>query len=440
MRSSQKHDALGPYRCMKQVSFMLMVWCVMLMSGCARIIGIEDLPDDPGNGGDTPPPPGADPLVGCSADCHGDEYSNAPPRDTTGGTETALRGVGAHRQHLDPTPTFHRRVECRDCHVVPAVPADPGHLDETPGAELMFSAIASADGAQPEWNGTTCMVYCHGATLAGGTLATPTWTVVDDSQDRCGNCHGTPPPAPHPEGTDCGTCHPTIEPGTTTFLDPGSHINGVVEFAVDVAECDDCHGGGGNAAPPVDLNGNTDRAMPGVGAHRDHLGPSDWHRELSCAQCHIVPVSEGSPGHIDGDNVAEVQFDELNPDAVYNRTSATCATLYCHGDGSFQLGTVVWTADLTLDCDSCHDDGSRPAGGDDDDDDREDLSRQHAKHTAENIECFECHGSVVDQTPTFVDPNLHVNGVFDVSIPSGGAFDAVQRRCSNLVCHEDSDW
>jgi predicted CxxxxCH...CXXCH cytochrome family protein len=394
-----------------------------------------------------PPPPNADPLVGCSPDCHGDEYNTAPPGDTTGGLETSLRGVGAHRQHLDPAPTFHRVVQCEDCHRVPESPGDPGHLDGTPGAELTFSAIASADGAQPEWNGTTCTVYCHGATLGGGVLTTPTWTRVDSSQDRCGNCHGTPPPAPHPEGSDCGTCHPTVARGSTTFLDPASHINGTVEFTTDVPECDDCHGGDGNPAPPVDLDGNTDRAMPGVGAHREHLGRSEWHRELSCAQCHVVPVSESSPGHVDGDNVAEVQFDDLNPDAAYNQGSATCTGLYCHGNASFRLGTVVWTEDLTLGCDSCHDDGSGGSSSSngavrasDDDSGGEALSRQHRKHYEKNIECFECHDSVLDQALVFVNPDLHINGAFDVSIPSGGAFDAAERRCSNLFCHEDKDW
>lgn len=388
-----------------------------------------------------PPPPNSDPLVGCSADCHGDEYSTAPPRDVTGGVETSRRGVGAHRQHLDPTPTFHRKVECDDCHVVPGAPGDPGHMDDTAGAELSFGAIASAGGVRPEWDGATCTVYCHGATLDGGKLTTPTWTVVDNSQDRCGNCHGTPPPAPHPEGTDCGTCHPTIERGSLSFLDPGSHINGTVEFTLDTPECDDCHGGGGNAAPPVDLGGNSDRAMRGVGAHREHVGTSDWHRELSCAQCHTVPVSVDSPGHIDPDNVAEVRFDELNPDATYDSGSATCAGLYCHGNGSFRLGTQVWTEDLTLDCDSCHDDGSGSERSDSrEGDDGDELAREHRTHYRASIECFECHGSVVSQSLDFVDPNLHVNGVFDVSIPSGGAFDAARQRCSNLACHGPENW
>jgi predicted CxxxxCH...CXXCH cytochrome family protein len=333
---------------------------------------------------------------------------------------------------------------------VPAAQGDPGHIDGTPGAEVLFGALASAGNVLASWSGTTCTVYCHGASLEGGTLTTPTWTTVDNSQDRCGNCHGTPPPAPHPEGTDCGTCHPTMQPGSLSFLDPDSHINGTVEFTAVDPECDVCHGGGGVAAPPKDLAGNTDRALPGVGAHREHVGASEWHRELSCAQCHTVPVTVEDPGHMDGDNVAELRFDGLNPDASYDDATATCSNLYCHSNGSRLLGTVVWTDDLVLDCDSCHDDGSGggpgspggPGGGPGGDDDGEDdaLSREHTRHFQEGIACFECHGAVVDQTLGFVNPDLHINGVFDVAIPSGGAFDAAERKCTNLICHEDKSW
>ena len=406
----------------------------VLLGGCSfEPKGVGPVQDGTEPPPPPPPPPNADPLVGCNESCHGDEYSAAPPRDITQGVETSLRGVGAHRQHLDPTPTFHRRVECEDCHTVPGAVGDPGHMDSTPGAELAFTSIASADDVQASWNGTTCTVYCHGASLQGGALTTPNWTVVDGSQDRCGNCHGTPPPSPHPPESDCGTCHPTIQPGSMNFLDPDSHINGTVEVKPEVQACDACHGGGGVSAPPRDLAGNEDRAMRGVGAHRQHIGPSEWHRELSCAQCHTVPVSVDSSGHIDGDNVAEVQFDDLNPAARYEPGSATCSSLYCHSNGSFGLGTMRWTEDLTLDCDSCHDDGRGGRG-------RDRLSGQHRKHAEEDIECVECHGAVVNQALDFVDPELHINGVFDVSIPTGGAFDAVRESCSNLACHEPEAW
>jgi hypothetical protein len=35
----------------------------------------------------------------CDA-CHGSNGNYAPPRDTTGGTTTDKRGVGAHQNHL----------------------------------------------------------------------------------------------------------------------------------------------------------------------------------------------------------------------------------------------------------------------------------------------------------------------------------------------------
>lgn len=50
---------------------------------------------------------------------------------------------------------------------------------------------------------------CHGAVEKGGSATAPKWTQVDGTQVTCGSCHGLPPPAPHPEGTNCASCHPT---------------------------------------------------------------------------------------------------------------------------------------------------------------------------------------------------------------------------------------
>lgn len=388
-----------------------------------------------------PPAPNADPTLGCSGGCHGDQTTAAPPGDLEGNTETTRVGVGAHRSHLAPSPTKYRKVLCQDCHQVPTAIGDPGHMDTPAPAELLFGAVARANNSPAIWNGESCTVYCHGATLAGGALTTPTWTVVDGSQSACGNCHGFPPPLPHPPDTDCGVCHTTIQPGTSspadaTFLDPASHINGVLDLRDigDVKPCDACHGSGGNPAPPLDLGGGNDRAAPGVGAHREHLGRSDQYRELLCSDCHRVPTSEASPGHIDGDDRAEVIFDPLNAEAEYDSELTTCKNLYCHGDGGFTLGSRVWTDDLDLDCASCHDDGTRAGRGQG----RDVLSGEHDRHIRnQGIGCHECHGTVVDQGLGFVGPALHIDGVREVDMPQGGVWDAAQRKCDNVGCHTD---
>ncbi|WP_428262480.1 CxxxxCH/CxxCH domain c-type cytochrome [Haliangium sp.] len=388
-----------------------------------------------------PPPPNADLQLGCSGTCHGDEDSTAPPLDIEGGTDTESIGVGAHRSHINPAPTFHRAVQCDDCHTVPAAVGDDGHLDGDDVAELTFGDVATANGTAASWDrdNTTCTVYCHGASLedGGGSLTTPDWTRVDDTQNRCGTCHGAPPPEPHPSDTNCGTCHPTMKPGTLEFLDPASHINGeldVVDGALD-AVCGSCHGEGDESSPPRDLAGNTERSAPGVGAHRQHVGDSDWHRDLSCVQCHVVPVQVDDPDHIDGDNIAEMTFDTLNPTASYDRDNVTCTNVYCHSDGGKEFETMVWTDDVTLDCDSCHDDRPRRRG-------RFGLSGEHRRHLDDgndDITCGDCHADVISGDRDFVDPDLHINGVFDVTLRDGGSFDAAAKRCSNVACHQQLD-
>lgn len=192
---------------------------------------------DDGNGDDIDAGPYVDPRLGCSTGCHGDPDSNAPPADLNGGVDTTLVGVGAHRSHLQAEPTWHRRVDCSDCHLVPNNVADEGHLDGVPPAELTFGDIAQTGGLTPAWDGQNCSnVYCHGGGLTGGALNQPQWTTVDGTQAACGNCHGLPPLAPHPDNNDCGACHTGVQgglggpPGFEGFLDPTRHVNGVVDF------------------------------------------------------------------------------------------------------------------------------------------------------------------------------------------------------------------
>ncbi|MEK7705519.1 MAG: CxxxxCH/CxxCH domain-containing protein, partial [Myxococcota bacterium] len=64
----------------------------------------------------------------------------------------------------------------------------PGHLDEAP-AELVWGPLAATGGVEPLYSAGRCNVYCHGATLAGGTATQPIWTLVDRSQVHCDSCH-----------------------------------------------------------------------------------------------------------------------------------------------------------------------------------------------------------------------------------------------------------
>jgi len=373
------------------------------------------------------PPPNADPQAGCSITCHGADSSNAPPMGLSGAMETSAVGVGAHQAHLDPASTWHRPVECADCHLVPAEVGSPGHIDDDDRtAELTFSGVA---GAASMWNGTSCTTGCHGSAAFGGRNPEPVWTQVDGTQSTCGSCHGTPPPAPHPADSNCAACHPTMEEGSLSFRDPASHINGVVDVVDDVATggCTTCHGST-NAAPPRDLSGDTDRTASGVGAHQIHLAPSTWHREVTCSSCHIVPLTVDAPGHRDGDNIAELTFDGLNPAGVYTAATTTCSSQYCHGNGRGDNGTISWLQVGPLPCTGCH--ATNGTG----------MSGDHRKHiSGEGMKCSQCHRDVVDANMTIINAALHVNGVHEVKM-ANGTFNPATRQCTNTGCHGTETW
>jgi hypothetical protein len=259
----------------------------------------------------------------CNA-CHGNATNNAPPRDTLGNTATTARGVGAHQAHLVTGSSWHRDIPCADCHVVPSHVEDPGHLGPLP-AGLTWGPTAGASGVSPSWNGVTCTVACHGASMDAGL---PIWTQVGAGQAACGTCHGVPPPAPHPAATlsTCVTCHPTAAPDGG-FSAPQRHVDGVLDLN---SACDTCHGSAGNPAPPRDTLGNTLTSARGVGAHRAHLDPHPtWHAPFGCADCHRVPVTVSDPGHIGTALPAEVLFGAAarNGGASPVWNGATCANV-----------------------------------------------------------------------------------------------------------------
>ena len=205
--------------------------------------------------------------------CHGGEPGNfvkeAPPRDLSNPPDkvTTDPQVGAHQAHLaqeakqmgQVSKVLHAPHSCADCHAVPATNDAPGHLDSTPGAEMIWSSLATADGLlQPDFDKTDpqaprCKnVYCHGGSLCDGYLKTPRWN-GGAAEAMCGTCHGVPPlesrgpdlvcggeqGAPHAPGlvmADCATCHPaTIRmtgASTWEFVNNGEcHVNGKVSTA-----------------------------------------------------------------------------------------------------------------------------------------------------------------------------------------------------------------
>lgn len=143
----------------------------------------------------------------CST-CHGSSESPAPPQALGGLTDPTTRGVGAHEAHL-LTPTMSNPVACGECHAVPGAVDSPGHLDTPWPAEVSWDeAVLAPEASEPfDGDALSCVVYCHGATLTGGTNTNPVWTVPFTGA-VCDDCHGFPPPPPHPASEDCSACHP----------------------------------------------------------------------------------------------------------------------------------------------------------------------------------------------------------------------------------------
>lgn len=180
--------------------------------------------------------------------CHGGESGNAAPPVTVANADA----VGAHQQHL-VGGALGRSVACTECHAVPADASAPGHLGPAP-AELTWGSLAAKGGLSPQYAGGTCSsVYCHGATLAGGSRIAPSWN-GGAAERACGSCHGLPPPtgddvggvaahAFHVERAElsCSACHTFFAVGSAT------HINGVVDARARPGEpqsgwgCTRCH-------------------------------------------------------------------------------------------------------------------------------------------------------------------------------------------------------
>ena len=149
-------------------------------------------------------------------------------------------------------------------------------------------------------------------------------------------------------------------------------------------------------APPLSLAQQSDTSLRGVGAHRSHLGPSSWHKEVVCGQCHVVPQLVSDPGHL-GPLPADMTYTGIATGTVW--TSPSC-TSYCHG-ATLDGGTTTepdWTSVGTFQaiCNSCHG-----------------LPPNIAPHTSETWDCGQCHPTMEPETLTMILPDRHIDGVLD---------------------------
>jgi predicted CxxxxCH...CXXCH cytochrome family protein len=334
--------------------------------------------------------------------CHGSGPLGAPPPDLAGGTEPTRIGVGAHAVHLAGGGNA-RAVPCSGCHLVPEAAGDPGHLDATPHAEVVFADVALAGGSTPTWSrdDRRCAgSWCHGPSAPA---ASPSWT--DPTALGCSGCHGMPPLPPHPQMSGCSLCHAEVIDDARQIVAASRHVDGAIDVGVPMA-CNACHGDATSPAPPVDLSGQAATTETGVGAHRAHLEGSGIARTLSCGECHVVPATVLVPGHLDSAGPAEVSFDgvaeSFGASPEYN--GVTCAGSYCHG-AAFPFGHAsggsatepIWTLvdGSQKTCLSCH--GLPPP----------------PPHPTGPVFCSDCHPNV-DVTLGILDPASHVDGNVDL--------------------------
>jgi predicted CxxxxCH...CXXCH cytochrome family protein len=335
--------------------------------------------------------------------CHGGgaNQTGAPPRGIWG-AQTDPVAIGAHTAHVTASP-ISQAFDCNVCHVKPTDALSPGHVDGNP--TVTFAGLALSQGANPTWNvsATTCSnTYCHGA-FNGGNRATPVWT-GGSSEGACGTCHDTPPAAPHPQNTNCGSCHGAGY--SLTSVDTTKHVNGMVDLGA--MSCTSCHGNSAlaaspasplAAAPPVDTTGSSSPSSPGVGAHQAHLNDGPLRVAMVCTDCHVVPADLTS--HPTGTVVFGWSALAKNQGANPTFDGTRCSSTYCHGatlnhGGSNQQ--PAWTGGAAeAACGTCH--GVPPPS-------------PHPQNTS----CGSCHGSGYSQTT--VDKTKHVNGQLDVGAMS----------------------
>ncbi len=212
----------------------------------------------------------------------------------------------------------------------------------------------------------------------------------------CKSCHGSS----YDGGTSqvsCRTCH-------TEVLGP--------------EHCNVCHGSD-NAAPPRDLNGNTDGMFRGVGKHQVHLNGTSMSAAVGCSNCHVLPTGNiYDPAHIDSNpGRAELLFSDrarqatggTTPTPVYFETSGACANTYCHG--AFKNGNsaaVFWNggAALSTACGSCHGDVTKTTLAE--------KALPGGTHP-NNLACSTCHGGVVNASLVIVNPLKHIDGKLNLN-------------------------
>ncbi|HKP62603.1 MAG TPA: CxxxxCH/CxxCH domain-containing protein [Polyangiales bacterium] len=266
-------------------------------------------------------------VLACGT-CHGDGAARAyPPRDV------CLFGSSppdAHRAHVESTRLRSQPLACTTCH-----PATEQLGDTHANGEI---DVVLADGTYDPQTGK-CSVGCHNQ---GGARPEPTFHEAGPL--GCNDCHGSPPKQ-HYAGP-CNDCHAGVNASGTELINTALHMNGRVDVGDGGGECGACHGKGSDP-------------MPQTSSHQLHRA-TQLTREVTCTECHVVPQTVDSPGHLDhGESTpADVVFGARATARAQpaNIEAHTCRAIACHGAGLPEgiERALVWDAPAAGGCGGCH--------------------------------------------------------------------------------------
>ena len=339
--------------------------------------------------------------VGPATEDAGDTGNTGSVADKGGGVEVKYTlatdaGSGVHEDPGEEPATDAGEGPLTD----PGEPGDSGSEADTVEDVGSNADEGSDPGADPgSDSGADKGGGSSDAHPAGWTGALAHGRAVLQGENDCRSCHGADLGGGG-AGVGCDGCH---EAGWRS-------------------DCTFCHGGVSNdtGAPPEGLG--LEIRFP----HTAHVqGPRS--HAYDCVECHAVPESLLAAGHIFDDTPGRAEVDlsgGISPNGQHSQDGA-CSSLYCHGSGKGDDGSITRDS-ATPACDGCH---PSKAGGSSA---WESMSGDHRKHLNKNIECADCHGSVVSGSDRVITPDLHVNGAHEIQMPAGIVWSG--GRCTGL-CH-----
>jgi predicted CxxxxCH...CXXCH cytochrome family protein len=325
----------------------------------------------------------------------------------------------------------------------------------------------------------------------GNAVSSPTWGT---SVPNCTACHaalpGTGSHTQHVtnQGISCGNCHKGAVQGSTV---PALHMNGYVDVyrsaegdlgyparkakgsGFSSCNASSCHGNSpmqwgantgnyqctkchGQGVAQANYSSNNRQSAPGyggvglgiqhqasiitnnvssdpkIGAHDTHMRSlNNLGMPVSCSDCHVVPATAFSAGHMNGSSLPTWSNLAQNKETIegsaipysygkgtlisaYDPATGTCSNIYCHG-GSMTDGVSTqpkWnetgyvTGDRSHDCQQCH--GYPPTS----------ASSRRPHNPATEMDCSSCHphngyrdatGATTD-TGQSVGYDFHING------------------------------